>query len=187
MNSSQDFKQRAKQKTHYPPHIYLDDTWYIITASIYHKHYLLRPRGYKALVRDGLKTLAIEFGVQLAAWVVLDNHYHLLVKSRIGKDLPRFLGRLHGKVSFDLNTLDDTRGRRVWHNYWDTCVRTETDYWMRFNYIHHNPVKHGYTLKMEDWLFSSYRYYLGHKGKDWLMDVFRQYPIVDFTDPDDDF
>ena len=178
---------KTTHRRHHPPHIYLDDTWYIITGSIFCKYPLLRPQGYKELVRDQLKRLIIEFGFQLAAWVILDNHYHILVKSHIGTDLSRFIGRLHGRVSFELNKCDGSRGRRVWDNYWDTCIRSETDYWTRFNYIHHNPVKHGYVGQMEDWQFSSYRYYLQHKGIDWLMDAFRQYPIVDFTDPNDDF
>ena len=49
------FRRTKTQKTrsqHHPPHIYLDDTWYIITASICRKQYLLRPQGYKDLVRD---------------------------------------------------------------------------------------------------------------------------------------
>ncbi len=172
---------------HHPPHIYLDDTWYMITGAIYQKCRLLQAAGYKDLVRDQLKTLVVEFGLQLAAWVILDNHYHLLTKSRVGTALPRFFGRLHGRTSFDLNGRDGTRGRQVWHNYWDTCIRGEADYWTRFNYIHHNPVKHGYVAQSEDWSFSSYHYYLKLKGKDWLMDAFRQYPVVDFTDPDDGF
>jgi len=75
----------------------------------------------------------------------------------------------------------------VWHSYWDTCIRGENDYWRRFNYIHHNPVKHGYVSQIEDWSFSSYGYYLKHKGRDWLMDAFLQYPVVDLTDREDDF
>jgi putative transposase len=172
---------------HHPPHIYLDDTWYMITGSIYQRQRLLRPEGYKDLVRDQLKALATEFGLRLAAWVILDNHYHILVNSRVGKTQPRFFGRLHGRTSFEINGKDGKRGRQVWHNYWDTCIRTEADYWTRFNYIHHNPVKHGYVTRVEDWLFSSYRHYLDHKGQDWLDDVLRQHPIIDFTDPKDDF
>jgi len=75
----------------------------------------------------------------------------------------------------------------VWHNYWDTGIRTEADYWARFNYIHHNPVKHGYVPRTEDWLYSSYRYYLERKGEEWMTDALRRYPIVDFTDLRDDF
>jgi putative transposase len=172
---------------HHPPHIYLDNTWYMITGSICQRQRLLRPEGHKDLVRDQIKALVTEFDLRLAAWVILDNHYHILTKSHDAKRLPRFFGRLHGRTSFEINGRDGTRGRQVWHNYWDTCIRTEADYWTRFNYIHHNPVKHGYVTRVEDWPFSSHQYYLDHRGQAWLDDVFRQYPTVDFTDPKDDF
>lgn len=172
---------------HHPPHVFLDDTWYFVTASIYQKRRLLQPDGHKDFVRDHLKFLIGEFHANQAAWVIEDNHYHVLIKSHVGNDLTRFFGRLHGRTAFELNGRDGARGRQMWHNYWDTCIRTEADYWTRFNYIHHNPVKHGYVRQMEEWPFSSYHYYLEHKGTEWLMDAFRQYPVVDFTDSSDDF
>ncbi len=172
---------------HHPPHIYLDDTWYFITGSTYQRHRLFRRHGHKEFLRDHLEELAVEFNLKLAAWVILDNHYHILVKSKSGVELPRFFGRLHGRTSFELNGRDNTRGRQVWHNFWDTCIRTERDHWTRFNYIHHNPVKHGYVKRMEDWEFSSYRYYFEHKGAEWLSDIFCRNPIIDFTDPQDKF
>jgi putative transposase len=163
--------------------VYLSDTWYAVTGSICHRQHLLKSAVRKELLRDQLETLVTEFRLRLAAWVILDNHYHVLVKSGVGDDIPRFLGRLHGRISFELNKLDVTRGRRVWDNYWDTCIRGEADYWTRFNYIHHNPVKHRYATRMGDWAFSSYNYYLRHKGEDWLADVIRRYPVIDFSEP----
>jgi len=42
---------------HHPPHIYLDESWYIITAStLNHTPFLASGRA-KALVRDKLKEL----------------------------------------------------------------------------------------------------------------------------------
>lgn len=150
--------------SHHPPHLYLDDTWYSITGAIYLRRRLLRTDEHKILVRNQLKTLVIEFELRLTAWVIQDNHYHILIKSNRGQDLSRFIGRWHGRTSYEINGLDGTRGRQVWHNSWDTCIRGEADYWKRFNYIHHNPVKHGYVAKMEDWPFSSYRFYLNRNG-----------------------
>jgi putative transposase len=173
--------------THHPPHIYLDDTWYMITSSVYGGRYMLQPEGYKDLVRDQLKALVAEFKLILAAWVVLDNHTHVLIKSHVGAELNRFIGRWHGRSSFDLNTRDNERGRQVWHNFWDTCIRSEADYWTHFNYIHYNPVKHGYVKHLEDWPFSSYRHYLVHRGEAWLLDALERYPVIDFTDPNDRF
>lgn len=170
---------------HHPPHVYLDDTWYAITAATKSRDRLFAPPGYKDLVRDKLKSLVVEFKLHLAAWVILDNHYHLLVKLDQGARMSTFIQRLHGSTSHEINKRDGARGRMVWHNYWDTCIRGEHDYWTRFNYIHHNPVKHGYVTDMADWPYSSYRWYMNHKGADWLADALRRYPIRDYTDDKD--
>ncbi len=172
---------------HHPPHVYLDDTWYFVSSSTYQRHRLLEPLGHKELVREQLRALVAEFHLNLAAWVILDNHYHILVKSRDGREIVRFFQRLHGRTAFELNGRDGTRGRQVWHNFWDVCIRTDADYWTHFNYIHYNPVKHGYVSHPADWQFSSYRYYLEHKGEEWLMDVLARHPIVSFTDGRDTF
>lgn len=170
---------------HHPPHLYLDDTWYIITASTLNHALFLASERAKALVRDKLRSLVVEFSIKLRAWVILNDHYHLLLKTCRGKDLARFFGRLHGSTSRQINLWDATTGRQVWHNYWDTCIRDETGLWTRFNYIHYNPIKHGYVQQVEDWPFSSYHYYLRTKGQDWLADCWMRYPVIDFLQGDD--
>jgi putative transposase len=170
---------------HHPPHIYLDDTWYFITASTLGQAHFLSSDAAKNLVCDNIEELIIEFGFTLLAWVILNDHYHLLLKTRLGKDLPRFFGRLHGSTSRQINIWDSATGRQVWHNYWDTCIRTEADLWKRFNYTHNNPVKHGYVKRPEDWPFSSYHYYLRVKGEEWVADCWQRYPVIDYIEGDD--
>lgn len=170
---------------HHPPHIFLDDTWYIITsATLNHTPFLASDQA-KTVVRDKLKTLIQQFDITLRAWVILDNHYHLLLKTNVGKDLSHFFGQFHGSTSRQINLLDGVTKRQVWHNYWDTFIRSEVDMWKRFNYIHQNPVKHGYVQEITDWPFSSYDYYLRTKGEEWLVDCWRRYPVIDYLTGDD--
>lgn len=171
--------------SHHPPHIYLDDAWYIITASTLNHTRFLADFRAKALLRDKLKELALKFQITLRAWVILDNHYHLLFKTHHGQDLRRFFAQLHGSTAWQLNTWAGVRGRQLWHNYWDTCIRDETGYWTRFNYIHQNPVKHGYVQNTADWPFSSYHYYLRTQGQEWLDGCLATYPVLDYLEGDD--
>ena len=172
-------------KAHRPPHIFLDETRYIITASTLNHVPYLADSSKKQIWRDTIMALLKEFRLALYAWVLLDNHYHLLLKVKRGHDLPRFIGRLHGSTSFQINRLDNARGRKVWYSYWDSCVRDEVDFWMKFNYIHNNPVKHGYVQRWEGWEYSSYRYYLRTKGEEWLMDCWARYPVLNYLEGDD--
>ncbi|HLB65960.1 MAG TPA: transposase [Anaerolineales bacterium] len=171
--------------SHHPPHIYLDDTWYMVTAATRGRSRLLKDQSSKALVRDNMASR--NAGIEIRAWVILDDHDHVLLKTHNTESLPAFIRQLHGRTSFELNTRDGERGRQVWHNDWDTCIRTEIDLWTRFNYIHHNPVKHGYVTHPENWELSSLGWFLEHEGREWVKDAFRRYPVVSFTDRADRF
>ena len=49
----------------------------------------------------------------------------------------------------------------MWQNrYWEHVVRNEKDFKNHFDYIHYNPVKHGFVSDPIDYLHSSYRYYV---------------------------
>jgi hypothetical protein len=64
-------------------------------------------------------------------------------------------------------------------------IRHGSHLWTRFNYVHNNPVKHGYVRQLEDWPFSSYHYYLRTKGEEWLQDCWPRYPVIDYLEGDD--
>ncbi len=48
----------------------------------------------------------------------------------------------------------------IWQDkYWEHTIRDEKDLLRHFDYIHYNPVKHGFTNAFEGWKWSSYRQY----------------------------
>ena len=170
--------------SHHPPHLYLDNAWYLVTAATFHRRPLLAGDEAKQIVRETLERLAQKHEVSLRAWVILDDHYHLLLRTRRGDALSRFFQQLHGSTARQINTRDSAPGRQVWQNFWDTCIRTEHDLWTRFNYVHLNPVKHSYVSQPEHWPFSSYRYFLRTKGVEWLGDCLTRYPVADVLESD---
>jgi putative transposase len=47
--------------------------------------------------------------------------------------------------------------RGIWQRrYWEHTIRDEGDFERHVNYIHFNPVKHGYVSRVKDWPFSSF-------------------------------
>jgi putative transposase len=114
--------------------------------------------------------------------VILNNHFHLLLK--VEKDFVEFVQNLNGRISFEVNKLDGQHNRKVIYQYWDRCVRKEADFWKHFNYIHHNPVKHGLCKdegEVFKYHFSGARQWVIIKGKEWIDSCFETYQIVDFT------
>jgi len=125
------------------PHIYKDNTCYFISASIVRRQRLLDTDAKRILVRDVLKEAIKQYGIRLYAWVILANHYHLLLKTSDVAPIYKFIKRLHGDSAIQLNKLDSTSGRQIWYQYFDRFPRNECDFWTYFNYIHINPIEHG--------------------------------------------
>jgi len=158
--------------------------WYFITAStVRHAHYLTTPEHLRSW-REAFFTTVAELDALLCAWVLLPKHYHILVRPRHGRDIGRFIQYLHGRSSRQINLLDKAQGRQIWCSYWDICIRSEVDFWSRFNYIHYNPIKHGYVQDPQDWEFSSYRFHLQEEGREWLAKCLQGYPEIDLTNED---
>ncbi len=60
--------------------------------------------------------------------------------------------------------------RGIWQRrYWEHLIRDERDYARHVDYIHYNPVKHGYTARAVDWPNSSIHRYIaaGTIDADW--------------------
>jgi len=172
---------------HRPPHVYLDNMRYFITAGTFHKKSLWNNKAKVSRLAFLLRETSGRYNINLYAWIILSNHYHLLLKTSRGEELVKFFRKLHSDSAGYLNWLENTPSRRVWYQYWDRCIRNEKDFWIRFNYIHQNAVKHGLVEKMGDYGFSTYKEYLEKNGTEWMVDCFEQYPIIDFTTEEDNF
>lgn len=127
-----------------------------------------------------LNNLADEREWEMYGWVVLPNHYHFLAKTGSVKEAIQQLGRLHGRTSFKWNRADDTRGRQVWFNAAETAMKSERHFWASLLYVFHNPVKHGYAARWQDWPFSNAMDWLQSVGRDQAVQTWKEFPIEDY-------
>jgi putative transposase len=114
------------------------------------------------------------------AWCVLPNHYHLLASVPDLRAAVRALGKLHGRASFRWNKEEEARGRQVWHAASDRLMRSESHFWATMNYIHHNPVRHGYVARWQDWPCSSAHEFLASLSRAEVERIWREYPLEDY-------
>jgi putative transposase len=133
-----------------------------------------------AAFADELLSAVATVAAGIHAWCVLPNHYHLLVTTPDLRSSVWALGKLHGRSSFQWNREEDSRGRKVWHGAADRFMRGERHFWATMNYIHHNPVRHGYVKHWLDWPYSSAREFLTGLGRSEAERVWREYPLEDY-------
>lgn len=106
---------------------------------------------------------------RIDAIVVLPDHLHaiwtlpegdadfatrwMLIKAGFSRGLPK-----DERVS---PSREKKRERGVWQRrYWEHLIRNEEDMARHVDYIHHNPVKHGYVTRAADWKHSSIHAYI---------------------------
>ena len=174
---------------HSPPHCEQPD-WnrYHLTAACYeHKPVIgVDPHRMSAFCEE-LKSLLGEGDCDLFAWCVLPNHWHALIGTDNLKEVIARISHLHGCCSFKWNGEDCRRGRKCWCCCADRRIRSDRHFYVTRNYIHNNPVKHGYVKKWDDWVFSSAIGYLDAVGRDEALDCWRKYPVKDMGKGWDEF
>ncbi|MFZ4767714.1 MAG: hypothetical protein ACOYMN_22435, partial [Roseimicrobium sp.] len=125
-------RKLASHPWHTPPHPLGGEGEYHLTAACYeHRPFI----GYSAERMDQFTTDLLEalVGVEVHAWCVLPNHYHLHVTTPGLKETIARLGRLHGRSSFLWNGEEGKRGRQVWHSVADRQIRNEAHGWATVN------------------------------------------------------
>ncbi len=117
---------------------------------------------------------------KLYAWCILPNHYHLLFRTEKLEELKAKVGKFHGRTARSWNLEDNRIGRKVWCNFFDRKIKSKRHLWASINYIHNNPVHHGYTNKWQDWAFSSANSYLESVGREEAIRIWKEYPVLDY-------
>lgn len=165
---------------HAPPHFHGIAGEYLITAACYeHRPIFEHPDDLSWLADQVLRALA-SAGLPHPAWVFLPNHYHILLETEDLRIVSEVLRLLHSRVATAINSRHRQRGRQVWYRFTDRLIRSERHHWVTVNYLHFNPVKHGYVDQMEDWPWSSVHDYIEEHGQQWLARTWSAYPIRDF-------
>lgn len=175
-------RRQRNQPCHSPAHIESErTTYYMITAACFEHEPVI------GLSDDRMVDFSIDLCDllqvtcrSLFAWVVLPNHYHVLVDTPEVKQTLKRLGKLHGRSSFDWNGEESLRGRKVWCNAAETAMKSEGHFYATRNYILNNPVHHGYCSKWTEWPFSSAEEYLRAMGRDEAVRYWFAYPLYEY-------
>ena len=88
--------------------------------------------------------LAKQYALIVQARAFFSNHYHLILSfEKSAATRTAFIRHLHRELAIRLNCTDNSAGRRVMYEFWDTRLTFEKSWLARLNYVHQNAVKHG--------------------------------------------
>ncbi len=109
-----------------------------------------------------LKEFSGRFNIEVYAYVLMGNHYHLLLKT-IDANLSRamqWFGTSYTR-KFNINT---GRGGHLFQGRFKSIIVENDTYLLRLSYyIHRNPLRAGIVSRLADYHWSSYRFYAYQK------------------------
>jgi REP-associated tyrosine transposase len=134
---------------------------------------------YRTALRQAIIDVRSKLPFESIAWVLLPHHLHTIWR------LPETDGNFSLRWSLikqfvtrycadRMRPLTESRRRRgegtIWQRrFWEHVIRDDTDFRNHIEYIHYNPVKHGYVTQPADWPYSAFHRYVrdGVYPADW--------------------
>ncbi|TWT65204.1 Transposase IS200 like protein [Allorhodopirellula solitaria] len=127
----------------------------------------------RTILGDVIRECRQSHPFEVRAIVLLPDHLHSIwclrpgdanysgrwqwIKSEFTK---RWLTSGGKECSVTVGRKDDGR-RGVWQpKYWEHTIEEESDFESRFDYVHYNPVKHGYVRCPIDWQWSTFHHWV---------------------------
>ncbi|HJW82273.1 MAG TPA: transposase [Acidiferrobacterales bacterium] len=150
---------------------------YFFTLNLAERHRTLLTE-HIAILRTVMRGVKQRHPFHIDALVILPDHLHCILTLPEGDaDYPLRWALIKAGFSRRIakterrNSSRVNKGERgVWQRrYWEHMIRDERDYARHVDYIHYNPVKHGYTSRATDWPYSSIHRYIvaGTLTRDW--------------------
>lgn len=154
---------------------------FFFTVATHRRAGFLYTPPVRAILRDAMNLCRERWPFVQQAIVLLPDHLHTIWTLPSG-DSEYGLRWAWIKKSFTQQWLSSglasdkahavrwSRRRSVWQpKYWEHTIRDEIDLQRHLDYIHYNPVKHGYVACAKDWPWSSFHQWVrrGVYSQDW--------------------
>jgi len=117
---------------------------------------------YQTLL-DLLDENAKKFGVAIHAYVLMSNHFHLLVTPQTADGLPQMMQAVGRRYVRYFNDRQKRSGTLWEGRYKSTLIQSERYLLACMSYIDLNPVRAGLVAQVRDYPWSSYGHYTGQR------------------------
>ena len=161
---------------------------HFVTCTILHWLPIFTRKESVQIILDSIKFLQENDNLKVYAYVILENHLHMIVssddlhktmqsfKQYTAKQILEMLKKANAKtileqLMFYKKANHTEKTYQVWEEgYQPKLIQNESIMIQKINYIHQNPVKRGFVDEEKHWRYSSARDYEDIKG---LIDVER--------------
>jgi len=151
-----------------PLRIEIPDGVYHVTNRGLERREIVRDDHDRRKWHELLDRMATRRRWSLFAWALLDNHFHLFVRTP-DADLSAGMHDLQSGYASVFNLRHQRRGPLFQSRFRAVLVEAASHDWELTRYVHLNPARAGLVKRAEDYAWSSARFYLSpHGAPTWL-------------------
>jgi len=152
--------------------IKLEGCLYFFTVVTFDRKPILTSNRSIEILRSVIKEVQSDLPFIIEGFVLLPNHIHSIWRMPENeKDYSKRWQAIKAKFTHRYlvddcfvevsRSMKSKRERGVWQRrFWEHWIRDETDFFRHLDYIHWNPVKHGYVKRVRDWEWSTFHKYV---------------------------
>lgn len=137
----------------------------IYEGAVYHvclrgnnKEYIFKNSKHKSFLLKQIKEYNMVFDFELLAYVIMDNHYHLLIKTNKCA-IDKIMFNINNVLSKYLCRVLKRTGHVFEKRYTCKLVTTDAQLIWLLRYIHRNPIRAGMCSNLDDYRWSSHYFY----------------------------
>ncbi len=137
---------------------------YFFTVVSRDRRPVLTTDGCRAALRAAILETRQRWPFTVEAWVLLPDHLHCLWT------LPDGDADFSRRWSVIKRLTTQALGESIWQpRFWEHTIRDERDARHHLDYLHGNPVKHGWVARAHDWPYSTFHRFVaqGLYAPDW--------------------
>ena len=142
---------------------------YFFTVVTYRRRKILTLPENRYALRNAIAAVRVQYPFGIDAWVLLPDHMHCIwTLPENDSDFSRRWGvikaiftkqtkaRLHNETLMN-PSKHKHRESTIWQRrFWEHQIRDDYDLRKHVDYIHFNPVRHGYVDRACDWPYSTF-------------------------------
>jgi putative transposase len=154
---------------------------YFFTVKTFQRKPILTQEPYRIALRHAIIQVRDILPFESIAWILLPDHLHTVWQlpesdanfslrwSLIKQRVTRQCADETASASITRSGQKRREGTIWQRRFWEHVIRDNTDLERHIDYIHYNPVKHGYVPRVIDWPYSTFHRYvrLGVYPADW--------------------
>lgn len=142
------------------PRIDFKGAWHHVMHRGARRSHIFLDDGHCAAFFARVAEAVDRFEIEVHAYSLMPNHYHLLVRTPRG-NLSRAMRHVNAAYTQDMNAVHDWDGPLFRGRFRSELVRNEASLPFLLAYIHLNPLRAGLVTRLDSDCWTSHRAYLG--------------------------